>query len=374
MDTQVPRLNCTVLTVRQVAYTLPWAKCDRCQLPAERVWDAERVAIDIDLDRPVLLLVRVSVHHCPACHHFFRAQPPFLRPDATYTNRLVMKAVQSVRLDGMAMSRVSERMGRDFWAKPSEASIHLWCREQATRLDLAGDYQQWVVQEFSGVLCVDEVYQGQLALLLAVDRAGPEGDRLVGFQLLRGHVEQRQVEEFLLGLREAGIVPAEETPENSSESPVPAEVQRGDGAEARSQPHCGLAPPSTSPNAPGEVAHDGSPLAGMGGPPLPPDPWHSWDEVRRFAQTLTAQRYLLVRRQEHLRAEEKEKLGSLLGQTSAAKLRTARDFLLEWYALFRDERGRKRSLQEAWDRYRQWQAKGSYRELGPLRGILAKVD
>ncbi|MGQ9556200.1 MAG: hypothetical protein ACUVWR_19030 [Anaerolineae bacterium] len=220
MDTQAPRLNCTVLTVHQVAYTLPWAKGDRCQVPAERVWEAERVAIEIDLDRPVPLLVRVSVHHCPACDHFFRAQPPFLRPDATYANHVVMKAMQSVRLDGMAMSLVSERMGRDFWAKPSEASIRLWCREQAARLDLAGDYQQWVVQEFSGVLCVDEVYQGELALLLAVDQAEPEGDRLVGFQLLRGHVEQRQVEEFLLGLREAGIVPAEVVTDGSSLYPM----------------------------------------------------------------------------------------------------------------------------------------------------------
>lgn len=482
MDTQASGSNCTVLTVRQAAYTLPWAKCDRCQVPAERVWDAERAAIDID--RAVLLLVQVSVHHRPACDHFFRAQPPFLRPDATYTNRVVTKAVQSVQLDGVAMSRVSERMGRGFWAKPSEASIRLWCQEQAARLDLAGDYQQWVVQEFSGVLCVDEFYQGDLALLLAIDPAGPEGDRLAGFQLLRGHVEQRQAEEFLLGLREVGIVPAEvvtdgsslcptvlaqvwpaaahqlrlfretravtesvlevvreirrelpkpplnarrpgrlgkyerlqavgegqpapnnrparmaavrrlrqegrslrgivrltgisrntvrrwlseETRESSSEGPVPAEVQKGDGAEAASQRHCSLAPPTTSPNAPGKVAHDRSPLAGMGGPPLPPAPCHSWDEVRRFAQTLTAQRYLLVQRQEHLRAEEKEKLGSLLGQTIVAKLPTARDFLLERYALFRDERGRKRSLEEAQDRYRQWQAKGSYRELGPLR-------
>jgi hypothetical protein len=112
----------------------------------------------------------------------------------------------------------------------------------------------------------------------------------------------------------------------------------------------------------------------MGGSPLPPGPWHGWDEVRRFAQALTAQPYLLVHRQEHLRAEEKEKLASLLGQANAAKLRIARDFLLEWYALFRDERGRKRSLAEAWDRYRRWQGKESYRALGPLRRILAKVD
>ncbi len=477
MDTQAPRLNYTVLTVRQVAYSVPLAKCDRCGAPAERVWETERVAIDIDLDRPVLLLVRVSVHHCPACAHFFRAQPPSLRPDATYTNRVVTKAVQSVHLDGTAMRRVSERMGRDFWAQPSEASIRLWCREHAAGLDLAGDYQQWVVQEFSGVLCVDEVYQGDLALLLAVDPAGPEGDRLVGFQLLRGHVEQRQVGEFLLGLREAGIVPAEvvtdgsslyptvlakvwpaaahqlclfhetravtesvlevvremrrelpkpplnarkpgrpskyerlqadgegqpvpynrparvaavrrlrqeghslrgivrltgysrntvrrwlreEAPEDSSEGPVQDAVKKGEGTEAESHRHCGPAPPPTAvQNAAAEVTAENWSLAERNRSALPPGPWCSWEEVRRFAQTLTAQRYLLVRRQEHLRAEEKERLGSLLGHTNAAKLKIARDFLLEWYALFRDERGRKRSLEETWDRYRRWQGKGS---------------
>jgi hypothetical protein len=44
-----------------------------------------------------------------------------------------------------------------------------WCTDYADGLDFEGDYQKWVVEEFSGVLCVDEVYQGQLALLLAVD-------------------------------------------------------------------------------------------------------------------------------------------------------------------------------------------------------------
>ncbi len=493
MDTQAPRLNYTVLIVRQVAYSLPWAKCDRCQATAERVWEAERVAIDIDLDRPVLLLVQVSVHHRAARNHFFRAQPSFLRPDATYTNRVVVKAMQSVSLDGMAMTRVSERMGRDFWARPSEASVRLWCREYAAGLDLAGDYQQWVVQEFTGVLCVDEVYQGDLALLLAVDPAGPEGDRLLGFQLVRGHVEQCQVEKFLLGLREVGIVPEEvatdgsslypavlakvwpaaahqlclfhETravtesvlevvreirrelpkvplssrkpgrpskyerlqaatgegqpvpynrparvaavkrlrqeghslrgivrltgysrntvrrwlregaPETLAEGSAQAEAKEGDGAEAERRPLNRPAPPTTTTqNAAGYVTTDDSSSAGMGSSPVPPGPWCGWDEVRQFAQTLTAQRYLLVHRQEHLRAEEKERLGKLLGHANAAKLRTARDFLVEWYGLFRDERARKRSLEEAWDRYRQWQRKAIYRELGPLRRILAKVD
>jgi hypothetical protein len=46
------------------------------------------------------------------------------------------------------------------------------------------DYQPWVIANFSGILCVDEVYQGDPALLLAVDPAAPDGDRLVGYTLL----------------------------------------------------------------------------------------------------------------------------------------------------------------------------------------------
>ena len=42
----------------------------------------------------------------------------------------------------------------------------------------------WVVANFSGILCVEEVYQGELALLLAVDPLAPDGDRLVGYTLL----------------------------------------------------------------------------------------------------------------------------------------------------------------------------------------------
>ena len=174
-------INQTVCQVREVAYLLPTIPCDRCQHPAARFSTAERVAIDLDLDRPTLLLITVSVHFCPNCQHYFRVQPPFLRPDASYTNRVVATAVAAVYQDGMAMRRVPDRLARDFWLRPSEASIRLWCRAYRTRFDFATDYQAWVVQAFSGVLCVDEVYQGQLAFLFAVDPAAPDGDRLIGY-------------------------------------------------------------------------------------------------------------------------------------------------------------------------------------------------
>lgn len=209
MESSPPRLNQTAVQVRRVRWTLPRCPCDRCTLPAAFVWETSRTAIDIDLDQPVLLQVVVSVHHCKACHHFFRAQPPFLRPDATYSNRVVAKAVASVLRDGMAVTRVAQRLARDFWVQPSERMTRLWCRDYTDDLRLDGDYQRWVVAEFSGVLCVDEVYQDRLAILLAVDPVAPEGDRLVGYQLVHGEVQQADVTQFLECLRTAGIAPDE---------------------------------------------------------------------------------------------------------------------------------------------------------------------
>ena len=177
------------------------------------------VAFDIDLDQPVLLLMSVSIHFCPSCRHYFRAQPPFLRPDASYTNRVVQKAVQSVYHDGMAFRRVTDRLARDFWVQPSEGSIRRWCRIASQQIDLAVDYLPWVVQEFSGVLCVDEVYQGDLALLLAVDPAAPAGDRLVGYQLVSGTVKQAEIESLLTRLRAAGIHPDQVITDGSSRYP-----------------------------------------------------------------------------------------------------------------------------------------------------------
>src|SRR4029079_10279685 len=73
--------------------------------------------------------------------------------------------------------------------------------------DFGRDYQAWVVEEFSGILCVDEVYQDRLALPLAVDPRAEDGDRLVGYQLVHGAVDQGDVTCFLEQLREVGIQP-----------------------------------------------------------------------------------------------------------------------------------------------------------------------
>ena len=209
MTDATPSIGATACLVRRVRWSLDTTPCDRCHQSAARVWDVTRTAIDIDLEQPVLLAVVVSVHFCRPCHHYFRAQPSFLRPDAIYSNRVVQKAVEAAYQDGLALRRVPARLARDFWVQPSEAMIRRWCRAYAASFDFESDYLPWVVETFSGVLCVDEVYKGKLALLLAVDPAAPDGDRLVGYQLVQGTVVQTAVQAFLRRLETAGIMPAQ---------------------------------------------------------------------------------------------------------------------------------------------------------------------
>ena len=130
-------VNQTVCHIREVKYVLPVTHCDRCQQTAPSYTTAERTAIDLNLECPVLLHVTVSVHHCAECDHYFRAQPPLLQRGAIYANRVVDKAVQSVYEDGMAMRQVPIRMARDFWVRPSEGSIRRWCRMYGESSDFA---------------------------------------------------------------------------------------------------------------------------------------------------------------------------------------------------------------------------------------------
>jgi transposase len=527
-------INHTLCQVREVVYLWPTLPCDRCHQPAARFSTAERVAIDLDLDHPILLLITVSVHFCVPCRQYFRAQPPFLRPDASYTNRVVATAVAAVYQDGMAMRRVPDRLARDFWVRPSEASIRQWCRAYQTHFDFATDYQPWVVQEFSGVLCIDEVYQGQLAFLFAVDPAAPDGDRLVGYQLVQGDVDATHVEQFLQQLRDAGIQPDQVITDGSSLYPtvltkiwpaaahqlclfhetrhVTRAVLEVIQAVRRSLPipppkparrwggRLQLSPPSDQPDDPeyqrwqlrqatrqagiaqvhalarqgqsqraiarqlglhrrtvkvwlaldpatevptdlvhnwherqlphaasmrrkvrqakqtqvrvlaeqghsysaiahqvgihrvtvskwlnhpraDEQAHSPTesptrpPDAGLVGVPViqPPPPWQQWDDVRRVREDLQEHRYLLLRRPNHLTAEQQAQIDTLLTSSVGPHLQVARRFIEEWYLLWHDGDGQHRTLDEAGARFAVWSSDAAYAAVAPLRRVQERM-
>lgn len=86
----------------------------------------------------------------------------------------------------------------------------------------------------------------------------------------------------------------------------------------------------------------------------PPAPWMSGDEVRSVREGLRADRFLLVRRPEHLDADEEGRIDDLVASPNGADLRVAREFLIDWYAIRRDETGERRSAWGAQARYETW--------------------
>jgi transposase len=520
-----PQINQVLCQVRQVHYNRSTSPCDRCQRPAESFATAERTAIDVNLEHPVLLLVTISVHYCPWCDHYFRAQPPFLRPKAIYTNQVVDKAIQSVYEDGMAMRRVTARMARDFWVQPSEGIIRHWCRSYGHQFDFETDYQPWVVSEFSGVLCVDEVYQDRLALLLAVDPAAPDGDRIVGYQLIHGSVDSTDVERFLERLKQAGIEPDEVITDGSALYPstlakiwpqaahqlclfhqtrrVTQEVMKAINAVRKKLPQpppkpgtdlkgpLHNQPPNEDPSDPAtqrwywrqvqrrayiiqvhELAQQGlsqraisrqtghhrltvkkwlqqpipplpeglpdelselaclpapeqrkqqkqalkrqvhalarqglsySEIARRVGihrvtvtnwlqqepPPVeaqpvgesehqvdvlpPPEPWSSWDQVHQVREALQNDRFLLLRRPEHLNLEEQEQVNYLLSCPVGPELRVIHSFLTDWYRFWTDEEGQRRSPDEAQAHYQAWRENSEYQAVSRLSRLQRKI-
>jgi transposase len=435
----------------------------------------------------------------------------------------------------MAMRRVPERLARDFWVRPSEASIRQWCRAYRTCFDFATDYQPWVVQAFSGVLCVDEVYQGQLAFLFAVDPAAPDGDRLIGYQLVQGDVDAASVERFLHQLRDAGIQPAEVITDGSALYPTvltkiwptaahqlclfhetrhvtravldviqavrrtlpapPAKPGRRWGGRLRASPptddpddpdyqrwqlrqatrQAGIAqihtlarqglshraiarqlgidrrtvkawlavdPPVEIPDdlardwhsrrlpnadtlrrqarqakhdqvrALAEQGHSYCAIAQQVGihrvtvsnwlnqmepddpthcPPTPPPsttdadtppalpstqpplPWQQWDEVRQVREDLQEHRYLFLRRRDHLTVDQQAQIDTLLVSAVGPQLHVARRFLEEWFLLWHDAEGRRRTLDEARERCAAWSTDTSYAAVAPLRRVQERM-
>jgi hypothetical protein len=205
-----PALNHTPCTIRHLRYSLPFAECEKMWLLCpeglgdlphgnRRVPGRSGAPVG-NCKRPSLRFLWMLLP-CPTTVF---AQECRLRRAGAREGRLLRLR----RWDALQAGDEAARL-TDFWVKPSEAMIRRWCKEFADGLDFGGDYQAWVVEEFSGILCVDEVYQDKLALLLAVDPATPDGDRLVGYELTHGRVERKDVEDFLSRLKRAGIEPEE---------------------------------------------------------------------------------------------------------------------------------------------------------------------
>ena len=137
-----------------------------------------------------------------ACRTTFRSTPPGIEPRALYDNKVRRAVLDRILDDGMSAERVIASMRRDFLLDLSDGFVYDCLDREVKRLDMAG-HRRWVLDRFSGTLCVDELHLGRNTLLLATD---PLQDLPVAFALVASN-DQDHMRRFLKNLRTWGLVP-----------------------------------------------------------------------------------------------------------------------------------------------------------------------
>lgn len=136
------------------------------------------------------------------CCTTFRTNPPGIEPKARYDNSVRLAVLDRILDDGMSVERVIASMRRDFYLDLSDGFVYDCLAWQARRLDLA-DHRRWILERFSGTLCVDELHLGKTTLLLATD---PLQDLPVAFALV-GKNDHDHMRRFLQNLKAWGLRP-----------------------------------------------------------------------------------------------------------------------------------------------------------------------
>jgi transposase-like protein len=137
-----------------------------------------------------------------SCCKTFRTTPPGVEPKALYDNTVRQAVLDRILDDGMSVERILASMRRDFYLDLSDGFVYDCLDWQAKRLDLA-DHRRWVLDHFSGTLCVDELHLGRTTLLLATD---PLQDLPVAFALVCTN-DSDHMRRFLKNLKTWGLVP-----------------------------------------------------------------------------------------------------------------------------------------------------------------------
>src|SRR5512135_796099 len=145
----------------------------------------------------------------------FRTTPPGVGPRALYDHKVREAVLDRILEDGMSVERVIASMGRDFLLNLSDGFVYDCLDWQVRRLDLA-DHRRWVLDHFSGTLCVDELHLGQMTLLLATD---PLNDLPVAFALVASN-DQPHMRRFLKNLKTWGLSPAVVVTDGSNLDPT----------------------------------------------------------------------------------------------------------------------------------------------------------
>ena len=141
--------------------------CGTCGCRARRHDVYAHEFFDLDLECTHLVVVKVGIYvcRCGACFTSALCEVP---PRGGYAYRVRQKAMECLVNDTMTLPQTRERLWRDYHLLVSISTLHGWYVASGLAMDMAC-YEAWARDNFSGVLCVDEVYDTGCCVLVASD-------------------------------------------------------------------------------------------------------------------------------------------------------------------------------------------------------------
>ena len=177
--------------------------CPRCGEHGRRVRRLQRRVRSLAYHREAWLDLHYAeyVSRCTCCKSF-RSCPDGVLPKADYDNQVRIAVLDRLLDDGLNVQRTKAAMKRDFGLDLSEGFFYDCLDWQLRQLNLP-EHRRRTLERFSGTLCIDELHLGQYTLLLATD---PLADEVLGFAVVSVN-DQAHARRFLLMLKYWGFLP-----------------------------------------------------------------------------------------------------------------------------------------------------------------------
>jgi transposase-like protein len=180
-----------------------FSPCPRCGKPGKRVRVVDRMIRHIALGQRVWIHGRVGVYRSRCgCSKRFQAPVPGIPKGGRYSLEVRNVVANALVRDRLPYRMVQERMAEDFELRLSLGYIHDCFRWAHDQIDNEARLR-WAVENFSGVMCIDEVHDGGRTILYATD---PLSDFTINFDIVERN-DQEHMDAFLRALRDRGIVP-----------------------------------------------------------------------------------------------------------------------------------------------------------------------
>jgi Transposase len=178
--------------------------CPQCGKKGVRVRRLHRRVRTLAYRRVAWLDIHYAEYEsrCPCCK-YFRSCPAGVEPKADYDNLVRQAVLDRLLEDGLNVERTRAAMERDFWLELSPGYIYD-CLDWQLRLLNLPEHRRRTLENFSGVLCIDELHLGKFTLLLCTD---PIADEIIGFAVVRVN-DQAHMRRFLLQLKYWGFLPS----------------------------------------------------------------------------------------------------------------------------------------------------------------------